>query len=404
MERSSAHFLPEPDRRARHYTIVSADDHVVEPPGLFAERLPRRFAERGPRVVESEDGSQGWLFDGTLIPNIGLNAVVGRPPAEYSRDPVRFDEMRRGAWDVDARVADMDLDGVYASLNFPSFLAGFGGGRLQTTTGDLELARVVVRAWNDWHVEEWAGRHPERLIPAQIPWLHDPVQAADEVRANAGRGVRALTFPEATEQLGLPSLHQRHWDPLWAACQETGTVVCLHTGSGEVLPTPSSEAPRETTAMLFGLVAMFPAIDWLFSLIPVRFPDLRIVLAESGIGWVNAMVDRLDHVARYHECYGDWQGTDLSPSEVFLRNFWFCALDNPSAFTEDSLRRMGPDRVLIETDYPHADSSWPDTQELLGRQLGSLDRGTIERITWRNAAELFDHRVPPAVAEDPEAF
>jgi predicted TIM-barrel fold metal-dependent hydrolase len=156
--------------------------------------------------------------------------------------------------------------------------------------------------------------------------------------------------------------------------------------------------------MLFGLVAMFPAIDWLFSLVPVRFPGLRILLAESGIGWVNAMVDRLEHVARYHECYGDWTGTDLSPAEVFLRNFWFCALDNPSAFTAESLARMGSDRVLLETDYPHADSSWPHTQELLRTQLEDLDTGTVERITWRNAAELFAHPVPAAVASDPDAF
>ena len=171
-------FLPEPGRRDRHFTVISADDHVVEPPHTFTDRVPVHLAERAPRVVSQADGTQMWLYDGVEIPNIGLNAVAGKPPREYSREPVNFADMRRGAWDIHSRLADMNLDGVYASLNFPSFLTGFGGGRLQTSTTDLDLALAATRAWNDWHIEEWSGSYPDRIIPCQIAWLHDPSLAA----------------------------------------------------------------------------------------------------------------------------------------------------------------------------------------------------------------------------------
>ena len=122
--------------------------------------------------------------------------------------------MRRGAWDIDARVHDMDLNGVYASVYFPSSLAGFAGQRYQLGVSDPDLALAVVRAANDWHLEEWAGTHPGRIIPCQLPWLLDPELAAAEIRRNAARGFHAVTFPELPERLGLPSLHTGYWDPV----------------------------------------------------------------------------------------------------------------------------------------------------------------------------------------------
>ena len=127
----SVTFLPEPERHRRRYTIISVDDHIVEPPDLFEGRLPSKLVRRSPRVVELDDGTQLWEFEGKRYPNIGFNAVVGRPIIEASFEPTRFDEMRRGSWDVHPRIADMDIDGVFASLNFPSALLGFAGQRLQ---------------------------------------------------------------------------------------------------------------------------------------------------------------------------------------------------------------------------------------------------------------------------------
>jgi len=395
-------FLPEPVRRERHYTIISADDHIVEPPDTFEGRVPAALAERAPRIVEKDDGAEVWVYDGQEFPNVGFNAVVGRPVSEYSFEPARFDEMRRGAWDIDARVADMDLNGVYASVNFPSFLPGFAGQRLQLTTTDTDLALATVRAWNDWHIDAWAGAHPGRIIPCQIPWLLDPHLAADEVRRNAERGFKAITFTEAPHLLGLPSLHTGHWDPLMAACAETGTVVNLHIGSSGTSPATAPDAPPDTVGVLFFGYAMFAAIDWLYSMLPVRFPDLKLCMSEGGIGWVAGLMDRLDHMLGYHEMYGTWKGTDLTPAEVLARNFWFCAVEDPSAFVQRE--RIGVENILLESDYPHCDSTWPNTQEIVRKEIGDLPLHDVRRITWQNASELYRHPVPPEVQADPESF
>ena len=393
-------FLPEPEPLPRRFTVISVDDHVVEPPDLFVGRMPAVFADRAPRVVETEEGTQLWEFEGKRYPNIGFNAVVGRPVIEASFEPTRFDEMRRGAWDVEARVKDMDVDGVYASLNFPSALLGFAGQRLQRDTRDPALALALVRATNDWHLEAWAGSHPDRFIPCQIPYYFDPEVAATEVRRNAERGFKAVTFAEAPEKLGLPSLHTRHWDPLIEACAQTGTVICLHIGSSSSLPATAPDAPPDAIGVLAFGFAMFSAVDWLYSLAPVRFPDIRIAMSEGGLGWVPGLIDRLDHVGKYHDIYGTWTGIDLTPTEVFQRNFFHCALDDPSAMR---LRdRIGVDHILLEADYPHLDSSWPLTQEVVGRQVEALEPSEVRRVTWENAAELFRHPVPAQVVADVE--
>jgi predicted TIM-barrel fold metal-dependent hydrolase len=392
--RAAVTFLPEPEPRERWATIVSVDDHVVEPPDAFADRFPTRYRDDAPRIVETDDGGEAWLWNGELLPNVGFNAVAGRPSSEYGFEPTRFDEMRRGAWDVHARLADMDVNGVWGSLCFPSFLPGFVGQRLTTWPDDEDLALAAMRAYNDWHLESWCGAAPDRLIPNQITWLRDPVVAADEVRRNAARGFRALTFSEAPEKLGLPSLHTGWWDPLFAACEETETVVCLHVGSSGSSPMTAPDAPPETVAVLFFAYGMYAAVDWLYSKVPVRFPKLRIALSEGGIGWVAGLIDRLDHCFKYQLGYlPTWRDVDLTPSEVLRRNFWFCAIDDTSGFLTRDV--IGVDHLLVESDYPHADSTWPDTQPRLREQLAGIPDAEVRRICWQNAVELFRMPTPP---------
>jgi len=157
-------FLPEPAPRQRHFPLISVDDHVVEPAGMFDGRLPARLQDRAPHVVEDAEGNQEWLYEHLREAHTGLNAVVGRPIEECGMEPTRFDAMLRGAWDPAARVHDMDINGVYASLNFPSALPGFAGQRFQLGV-DRELALATVRAWNDWMLGEWAQAYPARFIP-----------------------------------------------------------------------------------------------------------------------------------------------------------------------------------------------------------------------------------------------
>jgi len=397
----SVTLLPDPPRAERKYTIISADDHIVEPPDTFEGRVPKHLADRAPKVVEKADGSEVWVYDGEELPNIGFNSVVGRPVSEYGFEPVRFSEMRRGAWDIDARVADMDLNGVYASLNFPSFLPGFAGQRLQLVTKDQELALATVRAWNDWHLEAWAGAHPDRIIPCQIPWLLDPQVGADMIRENAARGFTSVTFPEAPSGHGLPTLHSGYWDPFIEACAETDTVINLHIGSSGSSPNTTDDAPPDVTGVLFFGYAMFASVDWLYSKYPVRFPNLKICMSEGGIGWVAGLLDRLDHMLSYHAMYGTWT-SDLTPSEVLKRNFWFCAVEDPSSFAQRD--RIGLENILIEQDYPHCDSTWPRTQAVVERELGHLPEDVVRRITWQNAAELYRFPVPQSVIDDPNSF
>jgi predicted TIM-barrel fold metal-dependent hydrolase len=392
--RAEVTFLPEPEPRERWATIVSVDDHVVEPPDAFADRFPAKYRDLAPRVVATDDGGEAWLWNGELLPNVGFNAVAGRPSSEYGFEPTRFDEMRRGAWDVQARLADMDVNGVWGSLCFPSFLPGFVGQRLTTWPDDEELAFAAMRAYNDWHLDAWCGAAPDRFVPNQITWLRDPFVAADEIRRNAARGFRAVTFSEAPEKLGLPSLHTGYWDPLFAACEETETVVCLHVGSSGSSPMTAPDAPPETVAVLFFAYGMYAAVDWLYSKVPVRFPNLRIALSEGGIGWVAGLIDRLDHCFAYQLGYlPTWRDVDRTPSEVLRRNFWFCAIDDTSGFLTRDV--IGVDHLLVESDYPHADSTWPDTQPRLREQLRGVPDDEVRRICWQNAVELFRMPTPP---------
>jgi predicted TIM-barrel fold metal-dependent hydrolase len=389
---NGAALLPDPEPRSVHYTVISVDDHLVEPPHLFDGRVPTAFADLAPKVV-TIDGAATWVFDGKTYPQLGLNAVVGhRRRDDITFEPTGFDEMRRGCFEIEARIADMDINGVWASLNFPSMISGFCGA-VYSSAADPALGIAVARAFNDWVADEWWGPHPERIIPLGITYLADPAVGAAEIRRNAARGFRAVSLPEQPHRLGYPSLHSGWWDPILQACEDTGTVACLHVASsGNSFTAPDAPKPA-TGATLFSSLSLAACADWLWSGVPVRFPTLKIALSEGGIGWVPMLLDRLDYMMA-HSGHGraQWMSDELSPSEVVARNFWFCTFDDPSTM---ALRhRIGVDRITIEVDYPHADSSWPDTQEMLRSVLRDVPDDEVRKITHLNAAALFDHPLP----------
>ena len=386
-------MLPDPEARPIRVPIISVDDHLIEPPDLFEGRMPASFAERAPRIVELENGQQAWEYESRLYPNVGLNAVVGRPREDWSMDPARFSDMRPGCYDIHARVADMDLNGVWASLCFPSLVAGFCGS-VFSRSSDPELGLACVRAWNDWHADVWAGTYPERIIALQLPWLADIGLAAEEVLRNAARGFRAVSFPEFPAQLRLPSIFSGEWDPFFAACAETETVVCLHTGASSWAPLPSPDPPFELLPTLFPVNALVAAAEWLWSGVALRYPSLNVALSEGGIGWVPMLMDRVDYVIG-HSASGTESGawpSEMLPSEVLGRNFWFCTIDDPSVIELRS--RIGVEHIMLESDYPHADSTWPDTQLVLAATLGHLPDDELRAVAGGNAARLFRHPLP----------
>jgi predicted TIM-barrel fold metal-dependent hydrolase len=388
----SATLLPDPEARPRHYTIISVDDHLIEPAHLFEGRMPQHLQDKAPRVVTLPDGRETWVYEDGLYPQVGLNAVAGRAKEEWSMEPARFDEMRRGCYDVDARIADMDLDGVYATLCFPSLIAGFAG-TIFAKSKDPELGLAALRAWNDWHLDEWAGAHPERIIPLQLAWMNDPKVAAQDVYENAERGAKAVSFPENPVDLKLPPMMDAHWDPFLRACEETGTVVCLHNGSSSWTAARSPGAPLELYTSLFPVNALVTAAEWLWAQVPTRFPDIKIAFSEGGISWVPMLIDRITYVLG-HSAVGShgWDDPNVSPIDALRRNFWFCTIDLGSTF---ALRdHIGIDHICMESDYPHADSTWPDTQCLAADGLDGVSDADVRKVTWENASNLFRHPVP----------
>ncbi len=384
-------LLPDPEPLAQRYTIISVDDHLVEPPDMFEGRLPARLADRAPHIVENELGHQLWEFEGGLFTQAGTNAVAGRRPDGVRVEPTRFEEMRRGCWDIKSRVADMDVNGVWASLNFPSMITGFCG-RVFSGAKDPELGLAVTRAYNDWMYEGWWQPYPERIIPLGITYLSDPDQAVAEIHRNAARGFRAVTLPERPQRIGLPDLFSGYWDPIMAACAETDTVVCLHVGSTGMPDLPSHGAAVALGATLFGQMSLTACAEWLWSGIPVRFPDIKIAMSEGGIGWVAMLLDRLDNIVDRSGYGRDYDATGTRPAEILQRNFWFCTIDDPS--TIDTRHRIGIDHVMVEVDYPHGDSTWPVTQQVIEDVWGHLPDEDLRKMTHVNAAELFRWPLP----------
>jgi predicted TIM-barrel fold metal-dependent hydrolase len=373
--------------------VISVDDHLVEPAHLFEGRMPAALADRAPYVKTTSRNHEIWVFDGKAYPQVGLNAVVGRDRDESPMEPVRFDQMRRGCWDPEARVADMDEAGVWASLNFPSQITGFCGA-VYSACSDPAVGLACVRAWNDWFHEEWVTPYADRFIPCGITYLADPALAAEEIRRNAARGFRAVSLPEQPQKLAYPTLHSGWWDPVIEACVETGTVVCLHVGSSGMMDMPLDGPLVEFAATLFSSMSLTAAVDWLWSGLSLRHPDLRIVMSEGGIGWVPMLCDRLDYIYEWSGHGRDaWPTTEISPTENLLRNFWFCSLDDPSIWPIRD--RIGVDHIMVEVDYPHADSTWPDTQRFLAERLASLSAEEQRKVRYENAAALFRHPLPP---------
>ncbi len=234
-------LLPDPTPRDVVYTLISVDDHLVEPPDVFEGRLPARLQDRAPRVDTLDNGDEVWVYEGVRIEQRGTNAVAGQANRESLTGPMKFADMRPGCFRIADRVRDMDLNGVWASVNFPSMVTGFCG-RVFSASKDQELGLAVARAWNDWMYEEWYSPYPERVVPMGLTWLSDPVIGAAEIVRNAERGFTAVTLPEQPHRLGYPSLHSGYWDPILRACEETDTVICLHVGSSGVNPT-ADDAP-----------------------------------------------------------------------------------------------------------------------------------------------------------------
>jgi len=368
--------------------LISVDDHTIEPPDMFQRHVPKALADQAPRVVEDDHGSCFWEYAGIRMPNIGLNAVAGRPNDEWGFEPSRFEDMRLGCYDSTARVRDMDVAGVLASLCFPSFPTISGA--LFTYRGEPAVSEVMVRAYNDWHIQDWCGPHPDRFIPMGILPLWSPELSAAEVRRLAGQGCRAVTIPQHIGAYGQPPWLDPHWDPLWTAVCDENTVVNIHIGTGGGVPVPSDHTSYLAYNAMVAVDTVRFTADLMFSRVVANFPGIIFAMSEGGIGWIPFLLERLeDTYSRQRAWTGDDLGNGLTPTDVFQRNFMACFIRDRVGI--ETRQRIGVANICWEMDYPHSDSSWPDAAEQLAAQLEGCTDVEVEAITWRNAADAYGY-------------
>ncbi|MBA2283278.1 MAG: amidohydrolase [Actinomycetota bacterium] len=392
--------------------IVSVDDHIVEPAHLWDRWLPAAYRDRGPKVERRGIGSMKhvgggtyeqtfdpdgpkadcWVFEDLVYINKRHVAAVGFDRDDMSMSPITYDEMRPGCYDPAARLEDMTVNHVEASLCFPTFPRFCG--QTFTEASDHELGLACIKAYNDWMVEEWCGDSGGRLIPLIIIPLWDADLAAAEVRRNAERGVHAVCFSEIPAHLGLPSIHSGFYDPFFAACEETETTINMHIGSSSRMPATSPDAPSAVAATLSFNNAMASMSDWMFSGKLVQFPTLKLAYSEGQIGWIPYILERADTVWREHRA---WAGVkDIvpePPSTYYYRQIFGCFFRDHHGIA--SLDSVGVDNTTFETDYPHTDSTWPDTKKVAEELTAGLDKDVIRKLMRGNAIRMLSLDLAP---------
>lgn len=338
--------------------------------------------------AKGDDGPIGdwWVYEDLHRPLTRLDTSVGYDRDEIKLEIITYEQMRPGSFSVPDRLADMDINHVQSALCFPTFRgsAARRSPRRRTANSDCSACARTTTGWS----RSGAAPRRGRLIPLTLVPLWDAQLAADEVRRNAARGVRAVAFSEIPPHLGLPSIHTDEWDPFLRACDETGTVIAMHIGSSSKMPSTSADAPPAVGSTITFANCCFSMVDWLMSGKFERFPNLRIMYAEGQIGWIPYILERADVVWEENRAWGGVADkVHRPPSELFTEHVYGCFFDD--AFGLKNLDAIGVGNVLYETDYPHSDSTWPKSREVGEAQMGHLDPDVVDRIVRRNAIDLL---------------
>jgi predicted TIM-barrel fold metal-dependent hydrolase len=395
--------------------ITSVDDHIIEPANVWQDRVPAKYKDIAPRVILDDNGIETWAYEDIRIITGGLGASAGRRPEEITPVGFPYTEMRPGCYDPKARLLDMNEAGILASLNFPSFPRFCG----QTfwEAKDKDLALLCVKAYNDWMIDEWCAADPGRMIPLGIIPLWDPQLAVAEIERLYAKGCRSICFSENFEPLGLPTIHTGHWDPVLQVVNDLQVVLSIHIGSSSTFHRISKDSPFMAN---FSLGMIRPAgclMDWIFSGLFQRFPNIKIALSEGSIGWIPWVLERAQQVwttQRYWVEKGQALGnvgpvqdydTTIDHEKIdvyrdYKEHFYGCLIDDATGLA--MLDVVGEDNVMIECDYPHSDTTWPHSLKLAHERLDAAGlspevqykilRGNAERLYQFTAAE------PPAIS------
>lgn len=375
--------------------IMSADDHIIEPPHLWVDRVPAKYRDDCPRIIEI-DGRQAWKYEDeiTYIPMGSCRALPGFDEAGYPPAPgtARFDEIRPGCYDPVERLKDMDIDGVWGQLTFPNY-ARFAGHRFYMNGHDHELGLACLRTYNDYLLDEWCATDPERLYGAAILPLHDVDAAVVELERVIAKGAKSIAFSENPTVLGFPSVHTDHWDPIWRVASEAHLPISMHIGSSSRLLNTSEDAPPRVMVSLIGLNSMMTAVDWMFSGILERHPGLKVILSEGGAGWLPYILERTEkafhdgRIQANREIGQSGSGDSRPPKQVFSEQMYVCLVDE--RFALRSLGDIPVDNVLFEGDYPHGDGLWPNNRVYLEKALSEVPEDDARKIAETNLRRVL---------------
>jgi predicted TIM-barrel fold metal-dependent hydrolase len=385
--------------------MISVDDHVLEPPSTFVDRVPRALREAAPHVVRS-DGYDYWVYADKAVPITKMPGVpwaenfamggkwAGSPPGDREGTKSKnYDEVNPTAYDPQARAKTMDMDHVIAGMCFPTVVRFAGQVFLETR--DHENRLMFLKAYNDWMLDEWAAGAPGRLIPLIVIPLWDPVAAAEEIERCAAKGARAFSFPENPAPLGLPTIHRpdRHWDPVLAAANETGMPLCQHIGSSSRYLGTSTEAHLLVTLAWAPMCNISGALtDWMLNDAFFRFPDLKVVLSEGNIGWIPYLLGHIamkyERAAKYRHFKITEEGGPIDFEQVYRDHVYGCVIEDK--FGMRNLDIIGYDNVMIESDFPHLDTRWPHSLDWALEQAASLTPEQKYKVLRGNAERLFN--------------
>jgi predicted TIM-barrel fold metal-dependent hydrolase len=373
------------------YPILDADAHVNEPPQLWQESVPEKWRERAPRLVKSERGDV-WHFDGGRETwPVGLTATAGQSAFQIGPMGQTYETMRKGSFDTAARLLDMDADGIYAQVLYPSVT--LKGARVYGAERELQL--VCVRAYNEW-IRSFCHGSAGRLVSnAIIPTTGrgDAVAELERAMKDGHRGAMISSFPNG-------SLSPRpEDDPFWARAQESGFPVAVHIGSFLKTPPPGNTSKEKAWSGSLAFVAraawtkaggqtLDVVCDLLFSGIFQRFPRLKIVLVESNIGWIPTLLEQADDMfRRYRWWTGAHREMSELPSQIFQRNFFATFMVDRSGL--ELRHRLNLDHILWSTDYPHSGTDWPNSSVSLESLMRGLPKSDVRKLIHDNCRALY---------------
>jgi len=358
------------------YNVVSADSHVNEPRNLWTERMPAKLKDRAPQIVRKEDGD--WFHCEGLRPvpvALGLNA--GQKFEDYKPTGLTYEDGRAGGWDPHARIKDQEIDGVEAEVLYPTWCMGMFG--LQ----DVEFQKVCFEAYNDW-MADYCQPYPTRLAGLALVPLADLEWGIKELQRSAEKGLKgALIWGVAPDEKPYSA---PVYDPFWAIAQELDMPLSLHiiTGAKGGINFDFSKILQIYTGLPASIQNTLATL--IFSGVLERFPNLKFVSAENDIGWIGHFVGRMDHA---FERYGKMVNCalKLKPSEYFKRQV--CATFMDDAIGVANRHVSGVDNLMWSSDYPHSDSTWPHSQEVIAKDFAGVPAADKRKILVDNAVRVY---------------